>query len=130
MEKHTEILKKLFPGKVIKDLTLVDRNNKKSCTSFVEINLAPFQLLPESKLENTVFIIDWDDSKEKTVGQVMDILRLPLNQLSSLLTYPSHGMDALKFSEWWHERHGEELDQLVAIYIYVHQPLHSFLSDQ
>lgn len=80
---------------------LTNYNNKLQCGSFIHIDLAPTQGIPESVLENTeVELHTRDNSHPPVKARLMDICRLELHQLHSLATWQSHGMDHLKFREW------------------------------
>jgi hypothetical protein len=73
-------------------------NNKLACDFFIHIDEAPRSGIPESKLENTVIEIRTSDNSHPPVKTKMkDIIRLPLGDLSSALTWQSHGIDSIGF---------------------------------
>lgn len=114
-----ESLSANFPDKTVRNLKLIDYNNKKYNKVFLEINLAPARALPERELSETIFLVSWGDNDQQSVVEVIDLIRLPLKRLTSAVTYVSHGMDAVTFKNWWGGIHpGSDDETEMAIYIY------------
>lgn len=95
-------------------------NNKLSCQNFIHIDLAPRQRIPESRLSSTIYEIRClDGSTEPVRAQLLDLARIPLNNISNVLTWQSHGMLASDFKRWFMQN-GKGINQNteMAIYFY------------
>jgi len=72
-------------------------NNKMDCAGFIHIAPAPATPVPESKLNQAVFIETEDRSHPGKTFRLTDFLRIPLRELRSVFTVPSHGLEAEQF---------------------------------
>lgn len=73
-------------------------NNKLACHCFIHIDLAPLGPVIESKIETTPIEIRTSDNSHPPVTvKLNDLLRLPLNDVAAIFTWPSHGMDKLGY---------------------------------
>lgn len=95
-------------------------NKKLGCNYMVHVDLAPSQTIPETVLQNTVIEIRTkDESHPPSRWKLEDLCRLPLNQLTSSITWPSHGQQSFEFAKWFLENNtGTGMQTAVAIYYY------------
>ncbi len=95
-------------------------NNKLACDYFIHIDLEPKTGIPESVLENTVFEIRTKDNSHPPVKfKLVDLTRCPLENLTSNVTYQSHGLDWFDFIKWFMEKNSlMDYRARVAIYQY------------
>lgn len=84
----------------------------------VDITQAPAHPIPESKLKDTFFVITWEDGTRATY-QCIDLIRVSLQNLTSLTTCLSHGMESFEFVKAWLEKYPKHnLSTEMAIYFY------------
>jgi hypothetical protein len=101
-----------------RQLKMVDQVGKKHCTCFVEISQAPPQPVHESDLQQTVFNIIWEDGSKGNY-QCIDLIRVSLQNLTSLTTFLSHGLESFDFVKAWLDKYPkQELTTEMAIYFY------------
>src|SRR4051812_35893177 len=84
-------------------------NNKLACEVMVHLDIAPRAHFAEPQMDN--HIIEFrtqDNSCPATRWHLVDLYRLEGNQLSNILTWPSHGMDAADFYGWFKVQHEKE----------------------
>jgi hypothetical protein len=94
-------------------------NNKLGCKVFPHIDVAPATGIPESKLEERIIEIRTADNSHPPVKtKLINLLRLPLWQVSDALTYPSHGMDSTAFQEMMILNNDITPDKPMAVYFY------------
>jgi hypothetical protein len=94
-------------------------NTKLECKCFVHIDIAPTDRIPESKLEETVIEIRTADNSHPPVKtKLVNLLRLPLWQVSDAITYPSHGMDSTTFQEMMVVDNNADFNKAMAVYFY------------
>jgi len=73
-------------------------NNKLNNPRFCHIQIAGLNGIPESVAENTIFKFTTDDSSHLPVyAKLIDSVRQPLSELSSVFTWMSHNMDQQEF---------------------------------
>lgn len=76
-------------------------NGKLSCAAFLHIDAAPLDYIRESVLADTdILIRTLDGSHPPVQARLVDVCRQPLWELSSIVTWASHGMDQRRFIEW------------------------------
>ena len=95
-------------------------NNKLQNQCFIHIDAAPARGLPESELEKTeIEIRTADNSHPPTRWKLNDLYRLPLCDLTSIMTFQSHALDAFEFQRSFLEKN-RSCDTCfpVAIYFY------------
>lgn len=96
-------------------------NGKLACDSFIHIDVAPKTGVPESVLEKTDVIIFTKDASHTPVpAKLTDLCRLPLYQVSNILTWQSHGITAIEFINQ-QEKLGHNLTSEMAVYFYQKQ---------
>lgn len=95
-------------------------NGKLHCDTFTHIDVAPKGTITESIAENLVAEIYCKDNSHPPVkAKLVDLLRLPLHQLSMVLTWPSHGMTFPQYLDWITARSPSiTLHTPMAIYFY------------
>lgn len=98
-------------------------NNKLACSGFVHIDVAPKEFISESKLAALDLEIRTADNSHPPVKvKLVDLLRVELFHLSSVMTYPSHGVDAFTFAEKLMKENSElKTTSPMAVYYYVRQ---------
>jgi hypothetical protein len=75
-------------------------NNKLSCECMVHIDRAPASPLPERVVTGTSISIETKDgSFGPTEWVLVDLLRLPLCQVSTFMSWQSHGLDYFEFAQ-------------------------------
>jgi hypothetical protein len=96
-------------------------NGKLACQSFIHVDIAPRGSVPQTLLDQTVFeIITKDNSHPPVLVKLYDMARLPFNNLTNVLTWPSHGMTSHDFKKWFSRQAKEtKADTGMAIYFYV-----------
>lgn len=73
-------------------------NGKLGCNRFVHLDLAPATPVPESVVEDTVIIFETKDNSHPPVKtKMIDMARMPLNELRAVFPHLSHGMDISDF---------------------------------
>jgi hypothetical protein len=92
-------------------------NNKLACQCFIHIDVAPKVRIPESQLERPLEIRTADNSHPPIQAKIVDMLRLPLRDITSIFSWPSHGLDSLNFKLWMMEKQ-TPADQEMAVYFY------------
>jgi hypothetical protein len=94
-------------------------NNKLDCKCFPHIDIAPVGGIRESEMEETVFEIRTRDNSHPPVKtKLVNLLRLPLWQISDALTYPSHGVDSTTFQEMMVVDNQADFSKSMAVYFY------------
>lgn len=95
-------------------------NNKLACESFIHIDEAPRERIPEQKLKETIIEIRTNDNSHPPVlVQLIDLLRIPLSDLTTTMTLPSHNMEWFDFAKWKIEQHPKtKTTQPMAVYYY------------
>lgn len=74
-------------------------NGKLNCDCFIHIDEAPREGVPESKLKNTVVEIETKDNSHPPVRTVVkDLIRIRLGEITSALTWQSHGLEGYDFA--------------------------------
>jgi hypothetical protein len=109
-------------GKALKPIKLVDRCNKKHGDIMVEVNFAPGKRIPAKEMDETIFLVTWDDGSTGRY-QLVDILRLDLDQVVCCLTYPSHGMDMADFYQWFVSMHPGKANGATPMAVYFYRKL-------
>lgn len=101
-----------------KQLTMTDLIDKKHCQCMVDISQAPPDPVPETRLRETVFDITFEDGTRGHY-QCIDLIRVSLQNLTTLTTHLSHGMESFDFVKWWLDKYPHhKLDTEMAIYFY------------
>ena len=75
-------------------------NGKLNCNGMLHIDKEPGMRIGQRQLD--AFLIEIhtaDNSHPPSRWKLVDMLRLPLYQLSSTITFPSHGMDMFAFAK-------------------------------
>lgn len=94
-------------------------NNKMDCQVFLHISMAPLDFIPESKMGGSVRIVTRDGSHEPITCKLVDFARVKMNDLVSVDTYASYGLNEFAFKEWWFQKYAHTtLDSEMAIYVY------------
>lgn len=94
-------------------------NHKLASDIFVHITVPPAGPVTESSLLDPVNISVKDDPTFEATVRLIDLRRLTLGQLCNADTFPSHGLPADSFKEWWLERFpGTSLDTPMAVYYF------------
>lgn len=98
-----------------------NHNNKLACSAMVHIDLAPRKRVLESEMEKTIIEIrTQDNSFPFSQWKLIDMLRMPLQRISALITMTSHGMYSFDFVKWFLEKNeGANLDTEIAVYYYM-----------
>ena len=73
-------------------------NGKLTNTCFIHIAPAPEDPIPESKFPVDVIIKTKDNSVPEFTAQLINIYRVPFNELATLETWQSHGVDTFVFA--------------------------------
>lgn len=95
-------------------------NNKLACNCFIHIDLAPRTGIPERQLNESVFEIRTTDNSHPPVQvKLFDLARMPLERITSCLSWTSHAMDTFDFIRWFlTEKPGNTLRTEMGIYFY------------
>jgi len=97
-------------------------NNKLHSSVMVHIDKAPSPttVITGSMMAEMIFEIQTQDtSYPPSKWQLVDLLRIPLGQLSNVITWPSHGMDYFDFYQWVKKIQVDaNAETLMAIYYY------------
>lgn len=95
-------------------------NNKLNGSVMVHLDLAPWAAIPERLLDNNVVEFQTqDNSYPPTRWQLVDLYRTEFGKVSSIITWPSHGMDVADCYSWIKKIHPELNTQTpMAIYYY------------
>jgi len=97
-------------------------NNKLHSRVMVHIDRAPSPtiVISESLLASMVYEIQTQDtSYPPSKWQLVDLLRIPLGDLSNIITWPSHGMDYFDFYKWVKDLQVDaNAETVMAIYYY------------
>lgn len=95
-------------------------NGKLACDAFLHIAEAPADLIPESVLQNTDVMVQTADGSHPPVrARLVDLSRTPMYQLSSLVTYASHGMGLHEYQQWVVEQNPRlSIVSKMCVYIY------------
>ncbi len=100
-----------------------NHNNKLSCDHFIILQVAKMNGIPESVAEKTIFNISTKDNSHPPVNaKVIDSIRQPLKEISSLLTWLSHEMPRDTFINKLLEQPKINLDTEMVAYIYQRLP--------
>lgn len=105
---------------MLKIITLkTNYNNKLHCKCFPHIDIAPAGGIPESKMNDTIIEIRTADNSHPPVKtKLINLLRLPLWQVSDVITYPSHGCDSTSFQEMMVLENNADFNKPMAVYFY------------
>ena len=104
----------------MKEITLdTNFNQKMDCNVFLHITFAPKKPVPASELQQTLMITTGDGSHEPVVAQVMDIARIPLNELIDIDCYASYGLSKQDYIDWWMQKYpGCGIKEEMAVYVF------------
>ncbi len=99
---------------------LTNLNNKLHNEAMVHLDLAPWSDVSESVLANTIVEIRTkDNSYPPSRWQVNDLYRAPFGKMTSLITWPSHGMDQADCYSYLKAIHPDiNTDTPMAVYYY------------
>jgi hypothetical protein len=99
-----------------KRIYLKNDNNRLQCEAFLQIHFAPESRLTEKDLSNT-FVVDVGGVD--TFLQMVDFMRVPFDQVSSLMTLPSTGMESDVWKQKWLEDFpNTQPGTMMAVYMY------------
>lgn len=112
MENSSSVIKKTFD---------TNYNGKLACNNFIDIDVAPAAGISEKKLESLEVMISTADASHPPVkARLTDLCRLPLYQISNIITWQSHGITAQEFINL-QEAKGHNLTTKMAVYFYQKQ---------
>lgn len=72
-------------------------NSKLNCGTFIHISFAPGDPVPSSQFPIPVMVKTKDNSYPEFEARILDMYRVPLNELANLECWQSHGLTASAF---------------------------------
>ena len=99
-----------------KRLYLNNDNNRLLCEAFLQLHFCPPKPVTESDLSQ-VYIVPVDG--EEIYIQMTGLIRVPFDQISSLMTIPAAGLESFEWKKRWLETYPATNDNtMMAVYMY------------
>ncbi len=99
-----------------KEMKIPNLNNCLACDAFIQINIAPASLIPESSMNKLYYV---NHEGQDIYMRLIDILRIDFAEISSLMTLPATGMESHEWRDDWLAKYPDtKADTKMCIYYY------------
>ncbi len=99
-----------------KPLYLNNDNNRLRCDAFIQLHFAPMKQITESDFSQT-YVLKVDN--EDVFVRMVDMVRIPFDQVGSVLTLPASGKESAEWRKDWLKTYPTtNANTMMAVYMY------------